>query len=463
MFALMNNSLFITIKNLFVVLCLFLIVDGCSGVSNGVSESGSNEQCPLKINVMKLSTGFSMTSVNTSVFRANSITSDDQYQFVSYYNEDGQIIIAKRDIHTDKWIIHETNIFGDCSRAYEDPMYSDGHKSISIGLDGEGFLHLCYDMHSNRMKYRKSLVPYSCVFGPNVYMVDSLDEQDVTYPEFWRLKNGNMLFTYRWGDEIIFNEYSIVDRKWRRRQEGLIIDREDQFSTYWQMYLDNNDNILLSWLWREIGDPCSNHDLFYATSKNGYEWRNSKKEIYSLPINTSTAELAWAIPKNRDYINQNSMAVDKDGNPYIALYYRDADSDVPQYRVIYNNSEWKMSVVLNRKNPFSFAKLLMDGGGTLRVPISRPRILIDSLNRGFYVFRDIERGEKVSLAYCNDIKCPNWKIVDLTNFSVEAWEPSVDIERWKSEGVLDIYVQKAYGDLHLGANPEPVYVVEVRW
>jgi len=55
-------------------------------------------------------------------------------------------------------------------------------------------------------------------------------------------------------------------------------------------------------------------------------------------------------------------------------------------------------------------------------------------------------------------------VKDLTNFSVEAWEPSHDTELWKNRHQLDIYVQCAYqgdGEQSVAVNARPVFVLTV--
>jgi hypothetical protein len=59
------------------------------------------------------------------------------------------------------------------------------------------------------------------------------------------------------------------------------------------------------------------------------------------------------------------------------------------------------------------------------------------------IFRDEERGSRVSMAACTDIANPQWTTTDLTDFSVRYWEPSYDHVRWQRDGVLDLYVQMA--------------------
>ncbi len=43
--------------------------------------------------------------------------------------------------------------------------------------------------------------------------------------------------------------------------------------------------------------------------------------------------------KNSELINQTSMSADASGNPYIATYWRDPDSEVPQYRIVWHDGQ----------------------------------------------------------------------------------------------------------------------------
>ena len=49
------------------------------------------------------------------------------------------------------------------------------------------------------------------------------------------------------------------------------------------------------------------------------------------------------------------------------------------------------------------------------IPISRPRIAVDK-GKAYFVFRDAERGSKVSMAYTDDVKSGKWQVKDLTDF-----------------------------------------------
>lgn len=448
MYLIMVNTRF---SNIICFLYLIIIL-GCSGIQDNVA---CIERKP-RISMMPLSLAYAKTSINTSIFRCNSIVSDDRFQITAYYDGDGIITFAKRELGSLNWEIIKTDIRQDCS---------DAHKSISLAIDGEGYIHLAYGMHSSRMLYRKSLEPYGLNFSPIEYMIDSIQEQRVTYPEFYKKSNGNIIYAYRSGysgnGDLVLNEYSLVTHSWKRVLDK-VIDGENCRNAYWQMYLDSSDAFHLSWVWRETSDVSTNHDLCYAYSSDGMNWKNSKAQLYSIPIKIREAEFAWLIPQNSELINQTSMAVDESGHPFIASYWRDSCSNIPQYKIVWNDGyRWCASQVIQRSTPFS-----LSGGGTKRIPIARPKIVIDKRNRAFFLFRDIERGEVVSLAYCNNVNWPKWEILDLTNFPVEAWEPSIDIERWRRDNVLDIYVQKSFqgdGEQSVDEEAQMAYVLEVIW
>ena len=95
------------------------------------------------------------------------------------------------------------------------------------------------------------------------------DEDDVTYPEFYRMPDGDLLFVYRSGasgrGNLVLNRYDLKSRKWTRVQD-VLIDGENQRNAYWQLYMDKAGVIHLSWVWRETWMVETNHDLCYAYS-----------------------------------------------------------------------------------------------------------------------------------------------------------------------------------------------------
>jgi len=407
--------------------------------------------------LVKVGEGYSETSVNTAVFRMNSLVTKGNTQFIAFYDENGFLTVGKRQLCSDKWMVVHSSYKGNCK---------DAHNIISIGIDGDGYLHVAFNHHNTRLHYCKSVAPYSLQLGAMQPMTGN-DEKDVTYPEFYTLKNGDLLFVYRSGmsgkGNLVMNRYDVRQSKWLRVQ-NVLIDGEGKRNAYWQMCVDTKGTIHLSWVWRETPSVETNHDLCYARSLDGGKsWEKSTGEKYKLPINATNAEYAFRIPQKRELINQTCITADEAGNPYIASYWRSSGSRVPQYRLIWiDHGKWNSIRVSNRKGAFC-----LNGGGTKMIPISRPRLAVSRKGKTlevFYFFRDLERGSKVSMAYCGNLKKNKWIVSDLTTFSVDAWEPSYDTNLWKDRGLLQLFVQHSAqgdGEKTKDLRPQPVYVLEI--
>jgi hypothetical protein len=388
-----------------------------------------------EVKIIPIGEGWSNNSVNAVVFRKNSLVTHKNMQYAAYYDPEQYLVLAKRKQGREKWTTKRTFYKGKAS---------DAHNSISIMVDGKGYLHVAWDHHGNPLRYARSLKPGSLELTEQLAMTGQ-KEDNVTYPEFYKMPDGSLLFFYRYGasgrGDLIINKYDTKTRQWTQLQSNLI-DGQGERNAYWQASTDVQGTIHVSWVWRESPDVASNHDLCYARSKDGGNtWEKSNGEKYTIPINVSSAEIAYPIPQNSELINQTSMATDSKGNPVIATYWRDKESAIPQYRMVYHDGQaWHATQIASRKTPFS-----LSGGGTKRIPISRPQILLwekDGKQQAYLIFRDIERDDKVSVAVCNNFPTARWEVNDLTVNEVGSWEPSYDTEYWKKKGVLNLFVQK---------------------
>lgn len=404
--------------------------------------------------------GWANNSVNAVVFRKNSLVSDQHTQYVGYYDAERYLVLGKRRLGTSRWTTRRTPYRGNAA---------DAHNAISLMLDGAGYLHVSWDHHNNALRYARGVKPGSLELGAKQAMIGA-DEDSVSYPEFYRLPDGNLLFFYRLGGsgrgDLVINRYDTATRRWTRLHTNLITG-EGRRNAYWQAFLDHRGTLHLSWVWRESPDVASNHDLAYARSRDGgVTWEKSDGQPYTLPISAASAEYAVRIPQNSELINQTSMAADRDGQPYIASYWRDAGSAVPQYHVVFQGAgDWTVRSLDFRKTAFS-----LSGQGTKRIPIARPQIMVDAAPGegkpgGLLVFRDEERGSRVSVVSISDFVGGKWEVSDLTDTSVGAWEPSFDTELWRRNGLLSLFVQdvrQVDGEGQAVAPPQPVRVLDWR-
>ncbi|MDI3520651.1 MAG: hypothetical protein PWR04_639 [Anaerophaga sp.] len=51
--------------------------------------------CTHEPEVLELSEGWAKTSVNTAIFRKNSVVSDEEYQYMAWYDSSGHVVVAK--------------------------------------------------------------------------------------------------------------------------------------------------------------------------------------------------------------------------------------------------------------------------------------------------------------------------------------------------------------------------------
>jgi hypothetical protein len=388
-----------------------------------------------KVKISQVGFGWANNSINTVVFRKNSLVTFRDTQYISYYNNEGFVVLGKRKAGSEKWQLKRTDCKGNMN---------DAHNTISIMIDGAGYLHICWDQHNNKLNYSRGIQPGSLELSHKMQMTGKL-ESSVSYPEFYKLTNGNLLFFYRDGGSgrgnLVVNYYDIKTQRWSQLHSNLI-DGEGMRNAYWQACTDVKGTIHISWVWRETPDVASNHDMCYAKSTDGGKtWEKSTGEKYRLPITLASAEYVIKIPVNSELINQTSMSADDEGNPFIATYWRDSNRTVPQYHILYNSGKEWNSISLNfRSTAFS-----LSGFGSKRIPIARPQIMVKgSRNKAsvLLVFRDEERGSKISVAQIDEIKRSKWKIADLTSTSVGYWEPTYDTELWKNTHILNLFLEK---------------------
>lgn len=402
--------------------------------------------------------GWSANTINVTVFRKNALASFGDTQYIAFYNPDSYVVVGKRHIGSTQWQLEQTPFRGNTR---------DAHNIISIMTDGKGYLHMAWDHHNNPLHYTRSIAPGALQFEAPKAMTGT-GEAKVSYPEFYRLPNGDLLFLYRDGGSgngnLVMNRYSLQQGRWQQVQHNLI-SGEGKRNPYWQACVDSRGTIHLSWVWRESPDVASNHDLCYARSKDGgVSWETSKSVAYRLPITATTAEYAWRIPQRSELINQTSMFADESGQPYIATYWRDSTGTVPQYRLVFQKGgRWQMQDLHFRTLPFS-----LSGAGSKAIPIARPQIIAWRKGGKWaagLVFRDAERGSRVSIAVNKNLNRQHWKIRDLTHEAVGNWEPAYDTELWKEKGLLHLFVQPAIqvdGEGVGTMKPQLVQVLEYR-
>jgi hypothetical protein len=409
----------------------------------------------FKTRIVPVGEGWAKNSINATIFRVSSITSHGDTQYICYYSDDGHVVLGKRKVGSTQWQVRKTRHTGDTR---------DAHNGISMGVDGSGVVHVAWDHHCDPLRYCRGVEPGSLELADKTAMTGR-DEEKVTYPEFYNLPDGDLLFLYRdghsGGGNTMLNRYDVGTGKWSVVNHPLIDGQGGRNAYTNQIAVDKQGCWHISWCWRESGDVASNHDICYARSSDeGRTWQKSTGEVYRLPITAGNAECVWRIPQKSELINHTSMAVDSSGRPVVATYWRGAGTEVPQYQIVYHDGKgWRNATVGRRRRPFS-----LSGVGTKYLPISRPRVLVDCEDRIYVIFRDVERGNRVSAAVSKGDGREMWDITELSEDSVGEWEPSVDAVLWRRENVVHLFLQKVRQiDMDVLEETPPSMVSVLEW
>jgi hypothetical protein len=383
--------------------------------------------------------GWARSSVNAVIFRTNSVVTQGDTQYVAYYDGDTNVVLAKRKIGTSTWQINKTQYTGNAK---------DAHNSISIAVDGKGVLHVVWDLHNQAIHYARGTKPGSLELTGQMPMTGD-KEGSVTYPQFYNLPDGDLLFSYREGSsgdgDVMLNRYDVQTGKWQVVTHPLVEGEGKRNAYINQMAIDGKGGWHLSWCWRETPDVATNHDVCYAYSPDeGKTWQKSTGAKYSLPITAATAEVAWTVPPNSELMNQTSMTTDGGNHPVIVTYWRPQNTEVPQYQLVWHDGKkWRNSQAGKRTLGFR-----LSGGGTKRIPISRPQVVAGNKNEIYVIFRDEERGSDVSVAISKAADHADWRIVDLYN-GQEPIRGMVGVGTWSTQAEFkDIKVVKGNQTLY---------------
>ena len=77
------------------------------------------------------------------------------------------------------------------------------------------------------------------------------------------------------------------------------------------------------------------------------------------------------------------------------------------------------------------------------------------------IFRDSERGNRVSMAVCRDIRGGAWLIMDLTKGSVGMWEPTYDEAVWNEKKEIHLLIQNVWQGQEESLEDIPAQMVSI--
>jgi BNR repeat-containing family member len=466
---------------------------------------------------------YGATDINScSVDLNNLVTATvggNTFQFAAYYDNSGDINIARRSLGSSAWTSVDTHINivtptdGNVTAA---SLLGDDHNTIALAVDSTGDLNMSFGMHNVELNYEisnasvmgnvasfqaLSFTQQTPANAPTLFPNNSATTNEATYPDFYNIPGSNdLLFAYRNGgagggsgngDEY-FNVYDPTTKTWTNE---LVINGElTSVNAYLNnLVYDSNGNLLMSWTWRATPNWQTNSNIMFAQSPdNGTTWfKQGGTAKYDLPIiqNTvghngpngdakSVAQVVETIPENDSFINQTSMTVDHNNNPFIATYLTpgwnvNTNSGNPNRQYVleyYTGTAWKTSQVSDRTSDTS-----IDTSGNDVRDLGRPLVMIDSEGRVLVVTRSEDTGlgdfdnnlglnKNNIVVYWNTVASLDsatpaaWQSISLDSADMGESEPTYDSTLWNQDNILDLMYEPT--DVGGSSAPQTLQVLE---
>ena len=388
--------------------------------------------------------GWARNTINTSIYRGTGLVTKKGFQFGAYYENQAQILLFRRTLATNEVEMHRLPI---------EVTLTDAHNIISLGVDGDGYLHLAFEQHGSALNYRRSSAPLAIDGWSEPLPMTGQYEDRVTYPYFLTATGGEQpfLFMYRNGSamkaEIHVKRYDEAKRAWLDSEAPLLSGSELKPWTAGP-YLnhparDERGQLHLFFTWRThlVGaDLVNNHNIDYARSDDwGKTWRATNGQSFRLPVTPVTSETALASAPGTNLINQCGAGATKDGRPFAVCYVNDTEG-IPQYCLIWHDGDlWHRQQLLRQRTGFN-----LSGRGTLRLPMSRPDVVVDRDETVWMIFRaQSTRNQMVALP----LRGPKYRadarlMRRLWEHDLGYCEPVIDRARWHCDGVLSMLLQR---------------------
>ena len=405
--------------------------------------SGFNKIFFKQIASHDLGNAWASNTINTAIFRHHGILTQNGFQYTSFYVDEWTLRIVKRT-HS-----NETLETFDLKGEYN---LNDAHNGINLGYDNLGFLHISYDHHGTQLRYRRSKQAYSVQEWTDELCMTGVYEDKVTYPSFILPNNGSSLMLLyrdgRWDKGVArIKTYNEIMQCWEDRLTPVLSGAEQSpwtSNAYWNHPVAGSDGSLhLSFVWRthSIGkeELVNNINICYAQSfDQGLTWVTSRNLPYRLPITQVNAETIFSVSPGSNLINQTSMALDSNNNPHIVFYANDHNG-VPQYQHLWlDTNQWHCKIISQRTEVFNLM-----GKGTLKIPISRPEIIIDSHDNVYVIYRgDLTHDQMTILkltAPAYNFKPEKAQYISHEDLGFS--EPIIDRTRWEESNILSLLIQ----------------------
>jgi hypothetical protein len=146
-------------------------------------------------------------SINGRPFQQEALVTFNGYQFAAWYHQGGlSLRLGRRSLDSETWEVVDTGFL-----FQNGAQFWDSHNCVSMGISGDGRIHLVFDLHSDVLRYVTTELGYatssSAVWAAGRFVAErnSLNPGEprvpggITYPRLSKLGGGDLAVTFREG------------------------------------------------------------------------------------------------------------------------------------------------------------------------------------------------------------------------------------------------------------------------
>lgn len=382
--------------------------------------------------VTELGLAYANSSINTSVFRQQSILAlGDGRHAVSYFDKVGDACIALlsatnariRSVRVDPFI--------------ERRLLADGHCSINLGLSADGRVHFIYGAHGTLPVYGSIALAALLDVASPARISGSPWPRTITYPQFYRVGNELQLWFRSDPDNTIqFVRYAPAAGTLAATPVSVLAANGLE-GPYMNQLAQWGNRLALSWVYRvpSTDGMVRNEGLYVAVSDDaGITWKTRAGAAVGVPIERSALAPEIALPSSLQPLNQTSSCFAPDGTLYVSFYAKDA-AGLHQVHVARFGAAGAPVVEVVSDNTERYD---LTGAGTLSLPLSRPQV-VASGSHVHAIYR--QAGALVVASRDRAVASGTWSVTRRDVGDIGVWEPTCCRETWDTTRRLLVFVQ----------------------
>jgi len=282
-----------------------------------------------------------------------SLLTDEDQQYIAYYNDERHMIVGQRYLHQDTFELHKIPPHPRESKEGTSTILGwDSHNYLTLGLDQAGHIHLSGNMHVNGLTYFRSTEPGDITTLVQIKEMVGTEENRCTYPVFLNTAENELIFRYRDGGSgngnDIYNKYDSDTQQWTRLMDTPLTDGQDSVNAYASRPSLREDGWYhMYWVWRDTPDCSTNHDLSYMKSPDMLHWYNAFGQPVDLPVTVENKSVVVdPIPVQGGIINLAAkLCLDEENQPIFAYHKYDAAGNLQFYTARLMDEAWQIKQV----------------------------------------------------------------------------------------------------------------------